>query len=176
MSDVRTIEDAYDHADSDFAWTTHQMNSMTPHERFMYQYGDLPLVGPAHSPVVLDDVTVEGLVDELIGSDFLGPTPTQGIQAAVCYILNRIGIAIPEGYGTVQREEGDCPTCEGSGVVEVNDEERFTENGSHRVWKEDCPDCGGTGKVPVITIICHNGYVPRDGGSIAFLAPRKKEE
>ena len=39
----------------------------------------------------------------------------------------------------------ECPDCRGSGEVRANDEERFTEDGSHREWTEDCPTCKGTG-------------------------------
>ena len=39
----------------------------------------------------------------------------------------------------------ECPDCGGSGEVRANDEERFTEDGSHREWTEDCPTCKGTG-------------------------------
>ena len=94
---------------------------------------DLPLIGPAHAPVVLDGVTVEELAEW--ANDY---HDDHGMIEVIPTLLTRIGIAIPEGYGTVQR---------------ATDE-----------YQE-----------PVITITCHDGYVPRNGGSIAFLALRKKE-
>ena len=86
-----------------------------------------------------------------------------------------IGVAIPEGYGTVKREDVDCERCEGGGEIILpytlgTSADKGADNFA------ECPDCDGTGKVPAITITCHDGYVPRDGGSIAFLALRKKEE
>ena len=66
---------------------------------------DLPLIGPAHAPVVLDGVTVEELarlLDDSVSREaekglFVEDTFVPAVRA----ILSRIGIAIPEGYGIV---------------------------------------------------------------------------
>lgn len=121
----------------------------------------LPIVGPAHAPVVLDGVTVEELANELLGSHFLGPTPDVGIEAAVYYILNRLSVRVPRATIRAQVKMVECERCFGQATVPA-------EGGT---WKS-CPRCLGRMKVPTLTVKEDVPLPAKDGAwlTLAILA------